>query len=263
MDMTPRSPVTITPRSTTVIHDVQPDPHFQRVAAFEHFTPPHDVHVVLADPHARPRYFIGANHEEFHFVRDCPVPFFIQTRASMRELLLRPLANSIVWGIGDIITIELSHSLGLPLYTPLYAIAPGVQVVSFLPVGYYMAEPIPTNVALITAGPAGEVVVCNRVTPGSYVAYQTSTTGVVVNEVVVVPPVEQTPALNTAVASTMAPPTVVSTPPPSAPDPAAIAVSSKIGKVVYDADKLPVGVIVLSTDGTQEFIPLLAQNDAK
>jgi hypothetical protein len=224
----------------------------------QHFAPPHDLHVV-ADIHNHPHYFYGPNHEEFHFVRSYPGPFYIQSRESLRDLLLRPLANSVAWGIGQIVTAELADALDLPLYTSLYALSPNVVVVPALPAGYVIGEAIPANVALVTAGPSGEVVVCNRVTTGAYVAYRTTSTGLIINEVVVLPP----PSTSTTA-------TVASIPAPAAPAPEtpdstaspAIPVSPKIGKVVYDADKNPVGVIVLSNDGSQEFVPLLAQNDA-
>ncbi|HVY70139.1 MAG TPA: hypothetical protein VHH73_09435 [Verrucomicrobiae bacterium] len=215
---------------------------------------------MFTDAHARPRFYSGPNHEDFHFVRYYTTPRFIETRASLRELLLRPLANSVAWGLGNIIDAELARALGLPVYTTLYGVAPGVRVVSVLPAGYYVAEAIPANVALVTTGFAGEIVLCNRVPPGAFVAYQTTTTGMVVNEVVVIPPVQPavTPLAPTAptVAAESAPP-----PAPQEPAPTSIPVSSKIGKVVYDSAQKPVGVLILANDGSQEFVPLLAQND--
>lgn len=243
------------PQQIIVNHGPTP-PSYNRTYFSDHFGPPRDIHVVN-NIRSGPRYFYGPYQEEFHFVRSYPGPHFIQTRESLRDLLLRPLANSIAWGIGDIVTLELAHALGLPVNTTLYALAPGVAVVSALPVGYCIAEPIPANVALITVGPAGEVIVCNRVTTGSYVAYQTSPSGVVINQVVVVP----SPATTDSTTVAAAP----ETPAPATPSvtSSSVPVSPKVGKVVYDADKNPIGVIVLSNDGSQEFVPLLAQNDTK
>ncbi len=230
------------------------------------FGPNRDVHVAITDPHAGPRFFIGPNHEDFHFVRPLPERHLIDSRDSLRNLLLRPLANAVAWGIGDIVTVELANALGLPVNTTLYGVAPGVQVVSTLPPGYFVAEAVPANVALVTAGPAETVVVCRRVPPGAFIAYQTSPTGVVLNECVVVPPVQQIvmPMVATTpvpVPATPAP--AVSPAPAPAPAPAvapaaasSIPMSSKVGKIMYDANQKPIAVMILDPDGKQEVVPL-------
>ncbi len=239
---------------------------------FDRGGPRPDIHVTITDPHAGPRFFIGPSHQDFHFVAVAPERGRIDSRDTLRNLLLRPLANSVAWGLGDIVTAELANALGVPINTTVYGVAPGVPVVSTLPPGYFVAESIPTNVALVSAGTVNPVVLCNRVPPGAFVAYQTSATGVVLNECIVVPPVQQVvlPVVATVPVPATVAPTIVSAPAP-APAPAApvaaapstgtssIPMSSKVGKIVYDSNQKPIGVIILDADGQQEFVPLTAQ----
>jgi len=225
-----------------------------------------DVRVSIEDPHAGPRFLVGPNREEFRFVRPAPGPRFIDSRDTLRDLLLRPLAASLVWGIGDIATVELANMLGLPVNTPVYAVQAGVPIYSTLPPGYFVAESLPQNVALVTYGPAGEVVLSRRVPPGAFIAYQTSPQGVVLGECVVVPPQQQI-IMPTLISP---PPTIVVTSPAPAPTPAAPTAptpaqpstssvpmsSTKSGKIVYDSNGKPIGVIVTEGNGQQEFVPL-------
>jgi hypothetical protein len=223
--------------------------------------PGRDIHVTITDPRAGPHFFIGPDHRDFHFVNVITDRRRIETRDSLRDLLLRPLANSVAWGLGNIVTVELANALGLPVNTTVYGVAPGVPVVATLPPGYFVAESIPTNVALVSEGTTNPVVLVNRVPPGAFVAYQTSPTGVVLNECVVVPPVQQV-VVPTVVTTTVP---VPATPAPGvaatpATEPSAsssnIPMSSKVGKIVYDANQKPIGVIILDSDGKQEFVPL-------
>jgi hypothetical protein len=217
-----------------------------------------------------PHFVYGPNHEEFLFVRDVPRGRLIGTRAVLLDMLLHPTVDAVAWGLGDVATVELASLLGLPLHTTLYAVEPGVAVYSTLPPGYYPAQALPENVALVTSGPAGPVVLARYVPPGAFVAYQTAPSGALLNECIVVPPVQPAVVMPTV---TSPAPAVVMAPapaPPPAPAPAPIAAapapapmaaspapgSNKQGKIVYGADGKPVGVIILNADGTQNFVPL-------
>ncbi len=220
-----------------------------------------DVRVFIDDPRAGPRFLVGPGRDEFHFVRAAPAPRFIDSRDTLRDLLLRPLADSIAWGIGDVATLELANLLGLPINTPVYAVQAGVPMYSTLPPGYFVAESLPQNVALITYGSAGEMVLSRRVPPGAFVAYQTSPQGVVLGECIVVPPQPQiivptvtTPAPQVVVAATPAPaPAATAAQPSTSSVPMS---STKSGKIVYDSNGKPIGVIVVESNGQQEFVPI-------
>jgi len=226
--------------------------------------PHRDVQVLIEPGRAGPRFVYGPGRDEFLFVRGVPEGRFINSRESLLDLLLHPAVDAVAWGLGDIASVEVANLLGLPVHTTLYAVEPGVSVVSTLPPGYFVAQTVPENVALVSSGPAGAVVVVRHVPPGAFVAYQTSPNGVVLNECVVVPPVQQVvvPAVATpapAVVMTSPAPAVVTAPAPTAaPAPAAPAVpmSNKMGKIVYGADGKPAGVIVLDADGKQEYVPI-------
>lgn len=234
-----------------------------------------DVHVVVTDPHAGPRFYYGPNHAEFHFVRPLPERHIITTRESFLDLLLHPIANAVAWSIGDVVSADLANALGVPVNSTVYAVAPGTPIVSTLPPGYFVAEAVPANVALVTQGPAGAMVIYRNVPPGAFVAYQTSVTGSILNEVIVVPPVQQVVVqqVNPAPTVIVAPPAAttpsVVTAPATPAEPAAaegsssLPLSSKIGKIVYDGNHQPIGVIVLDSDGQQEFVPLTQTGDAK
>ncbi|HVU37245.1 MAG TPA: hypothetical protein VHC95_02840 [Opitutales bacterium] len=231
------------------------------------FGPPHDVHVV-PDSHSGPHFYYGPNHEEFHFVHTYGERHVIVSRDALIDLLAHPLLNTVAWTIGDVLNAELANSLGIPVNTTLYAVAPGTPIVSTLPPGYFVAEAVPANVALVTQGPNGELIVIRRVPPGAFVAYQTSVTGTILNTAIVVPPVQQI-VVQAAPTVVVAPP-VASAPPviaaPAAPEgSSSIPLSPKIGKIVYDDGHQPIGVIVLDSDGQQEFIPLTqaSSSDAK
>ena len=231
-----------------------------------------EVRVRIDDPHAGPRFYTGPGRDDFFFVRGAPERRSIDSRDSLRDILLRPFAEAVAWGIGDIATVEVANLLGLPINTTLYAVQPEVPVFSTLPPGYFVAQGVPENVALVRNGPYGPEVVVRRVPPGSFIAYQTSTSGVVLNECVVVPPVQQVIVYNQVPMVTTPAPTVVMTTPAPAPAPVAapatpapepapaantsIPMSSKTGKIVYDSNAKPVGVIILDADGKQEFVPI-------
>ncbi len=233
--------------------------------------PPHrDLRVVIESSRSGPRFLEGPKREEFVFVRGVPAGRLIDRRETLLELLLRPAVSSLAWGLGEVSTAELAALLGLPLRTTLYAVQPQVAVVSAVPPGYFVAEALPQNVALVSVGPRGEpVVLVRRVPPGAVIAYQSSPGGVVLGECIVVPPVQQVvmvaepvPVVYASQPASLFGPQLsgnASVSAPAAPPPAApqVAVApGKNGKIVYDADKKPIGVIVLDSDGKQEFVPL-------
>jgi len=222
---------------------------------------------VEADPRGGPRFFAGPGRNEFVFVRGVPAGRFISSRDLLLSLLLQPAVDSVVWGLGDVATLEVANLLGVPMHTTLYAVQPGISVVSGVPAGYFVAEAVPQNVALVTNSVAGPVVLVRRVPPGTFIAYQSNAAGLVVNECIVVPPVQQ--VLMVPTVATPAPTVVVGQPAPApaatpapAPTPApaaAPAPSNKVGSMVYDANGKPIGVIVTEGNGTTQFIPVGAQ----
>ena len=222
---------------------------------------PHRDVQVLIEPGRDRRFVYGPNRDEFLFVRPMPAGRFINSRESLLDLLLRPTVDAVAWGLGDIATVEVANLLGVPVHTTLYAVEPGVPVVSTLPPGYFVAQAVPENVALVTSSPAGPVLLTRHVPPGAFVAYQTTPAGVVLSECVVVPPMQQivvptvsTPAPTVVVTSPA--PAVAPAPAPAAPVSSSMPMSSKQGKIVYGADGKPMGVIILDADGKQEFVPL-------
>ncbi len=222
--------------------------------------PGRDLHVDI-DPRLGPRFYVGPDRRAFVFVSPYGPGARIVSRASLLDLLLHPAVDAVAWGLGEITTIEVANLLGLPVNTPVYGLEAGVPVVSTLPPGYFVAESLPQNVALVSSGPAGPVVVVPRVPAGAFVAYQTSPTGVVLNECVVVPPVQQMVMVQPA---TPAPTVMMAAPantvaPAPAPAPTASSstpMSSKTGKIMYDSNGKPVGVMVTDPDGKQEFVPI-------
>ncbi len=189
-------------------------------------------------------------------MREGPAGRLIERRETFLDLLLRPTVNSLAWGLGELTSIELAATLGLPVHTTLYAVQPQVAVVSYVPQGYFVAEALPQNVALVAAGPRGEpVVLVRRVPPGAVIAYQSSPTGVVLSECIVVPPVQMAvmpePAPMQVYASQPAP----SMPSPTPAPPVAIA-AGKTSTVLYDANHNPVGVYITDSDGRKEFVPI-------
>jgi len=229
--------------------------------------PHRDVRVLIEPGRPGPHFVYGPGHDEFIFVHGVPPGRFINTRESLLDMLLHPAVEAVAWGLGDIATVEVANLLGVPVHTTLYGVEPGVTVVSALPPGYFVAQAVPENVALVSSGPAGPVVLVRHVPPGAFVAYQTSSTGVVLNECVVVPPVQQfvvptvsSPAPTVVMTTPALAPSAVTTPAPAATPAASAAssvpMSSKMGKIVYGADGKPVGVLVLDSDGKQEFVPL-------
>jgi hypothetical protein len=222
-----------------------------------------DIHVFL--DRGNPRFGYGPHNDDFVFVRGVPAGRFINSRDSLLDLLLRPVANAVAWGVGDIATIEVANLLGLPLHTTVYAVQAGVPVYTTVPQGYFVAESVPQNVALVTYTPQGPVVVNRCVPPGTFVAYQAAPNGVVMNECLVVPPVQQqivvaAPPVTTVVTAA---PTVAIAPQPATPAPAVTAAPAtpapepaKVGQIVYDANGKPLGVIVTVSDGKTEFVPL-------
>ncbi len=225
--------------------------------------PGRDLRVEI-DPRGGPRFFAGPDHHAFVFVAPLAERREIRDRDSLLGLLLRPTVDAVAWGLGEVTTAEVANLLGVPVATTVYGVEPGVQIVSTLPPGYFVAQSVPQDVALVAQGPAGPVVLVRRVPAGSFIAYQTSPSGVVLGQCIVVPPVQQvivpvptTPA-PTMVTTPAPAPTVVSTPAP-APAPtvsSSMAMSSKTGKVVYDSNGKPIGVIVVDPEGKQEFVPL-------
>jgi hypothetical protein len=220
--------------------------------------PGRDLHVDI-DPRLGPRFYVGPDRRAFVFVSPYAPGARITTRDMLLGLLLRPSVDAVAWGLGEVTTIEVANLLGLPVNTPVYGLEAGVPVVSTLPPGYFVAESLPQNVALVSSGPAGPVVVVSRVPAGAFVAYQTSPTGVVLNECVVVPPVQQmvmvqptTPAPTVV----MAAPATTTAPAPAPAVSSATPMSSKTGKIMYDSNGKPVGVMVTDPDGKQEFVPI-------
>jgi len=222
--------------------------------------PPHrdDLRVIIENSRSGPRFRAGPKGEEFYFVRGIPPGRLIDRRETLLDLLLHPAVNSLAWGLGELANAELAAALGLPVRTPLYAVQPRVVVVSAVPPGYFVAEALPQDVALVYAGPRGEpVVLVRRVPPGAVIAYQSSPTGVVLSECIVVPPVqmavmpEPPPPLPAIYASQAAP---AQPAPPPAP-PVAMA-AGKTSTVLYDANHNPIGVYVTDPDGKKEFVPI-------
>ncbi len=221
--------------------------------------PRRDVRVVIENPHAAPRFLAGPRREEFAFVREGPVGRHIGSRESFLEYLLRPSVNAFAWGLGDIADVEVATMLGLPLRTTVYAVDPTVAVVSSVPPGYFVAQALPQDVALVTNTPHGPVVLVRRMPPGAVVAYQSSPNGMVLNECVVVPPVQQVVVMPEP---TSPPPAVYASSQPAQPTPAPAAAPQvpvapgKNGKLVYDGSGKPIGVIIVDGDGKQEFVPI-------
>jgi hypothetical protein len=223
--------------------------------------PGRDLHVDI-DPRLGPHFFVGPDRRDFYFVHPYVAGAVIRDRDSLLDLLLRPTVDAVAWGLGEITTDAVANILGVPVHTVVYGLEPGVPIVSTLPPGYFSAEAVPQNVALVSSGPAGPVVLVPRVPAGAFIAYQTSPTGTVLSECVVVPPVQQ---MVMAQPTTPAPAVVMTAPAMSSPAPApapapavssSTPMSSKTGKIVYDSNGKPIGVIVVDADGKQEFVPL-------
>jgi len=228
---------------------------------------------VVADPRGGPHFLSGPRGDDFFFVRGAPEGRFIDSRDSLLAYLLAPVADSVAWGLGAVTTVEVANMLGVPVNTVVYGVEPDIAVYSTLPQGYFVAESIPSGVALVRRDPRGSpVVLYRRVPPGAFVAYQVSAGGIVLNQCLVVPPVQQvvvpaaTPAPQavyvatppvTAV-TTAAPATTVAAPPVvAAPaETASVPMSSKTGKIQYDANGKPSGVIVQDADGKFEYVPI-------
>jgi hypothetical protein len=239
------------------IAQAQPRPLSERGAGP---VPSRDLHVDI-DPRLGPHFYVGPQHNDFYFVRPYPAGRGIGSRDILLNLLLQPTVDAVAWGLGEITTIEVANLLGLPVNTPVYGLEASVPIVSTLPPGYFVAESLPPNIALVSYGPAGPVVLVSRMPAGAFIAYQTSPTGVVLNQCVVVPPVQQVVMLQptTPAPAVMMVPPVTSAAPAPTPAPAAntsIPMSSKTGKIVYDANAKPIGVIIIDADGKQEFVPI-------
>jgi hypothetical protein len=225
--------------------------------------PRRDLRVVIENTRSSPRFLEGPRREEFVFVREAPRGILIDRRETLLDLLLRPAVRSLAWGLGDLTSVELAAALGLPVHTTLYAVEPGMTVVSSVPPGYFVAEALPQNVALVSTGSRGEPVVrVRRVPPGAVIAYQSSPSGVVLNECIVVPPVQQVvlmaetaPPAPVVYASGGPAPTAAQAP-ASGPQPAVPVAAGKTSAVVYDANHNPIGVVVTDPDGKKEFVPL-------
>ena len=221
--------------------------------------PRRDVRVVIENPHAAPRFLVGPRREEFAFVREVPAGRHIISRELFLDYLLRPSVNAFAWGLGDIADAEVATMLGLPLRTTVYAVDPTVAVVSSVPSGYFVAQALPQDVALVTNTPQGPMVLVRRMPPGAVVAYQSSANGMVLNECVVVPPVQQVVVMPEPVPP---PPAVYASSQPAQPAPAPAAAPQvpvapgKNGKIVYDGSGKPIGVIIVDGDGKQEFVPI-------
>ncbi len=226
--------------------------------------PRRDLRVVIENSRSGPRFFEGPKRVEFGLVRGAPVGRFIERRESLLDLMLRPSVNALVWGLGELTSVELARALDLPTRTVLYTVQPGVALVSAVPPGYFVAEALPQNVALVVAGPRGEpVVLVRRVPPGAVIAYQSSPTGVVLAECIVVPPVQQVvvmaePAVYANQSTSIFAPQLSggTAPPPATPTAQVAVAPGKKGKLVYDANSQPIGVIILDSEGKQEFVPI-------
>ena len=198
----------------------------------------------------RPRFYQGPHQEEFSYVRDLPPGRIIASRELFLDQLLSPPGNALVWGLGVVGSIEVAESLGLPLNTPLYAIQADVAVFPSIPPGYFVADGLPPNVALVAEGPQGPMILFRRLPPGTVIAYQPLTDDRVLNECLVVPP----PTADLA-------PAPVTFPSPAAPVSApaspltSVAATGSPSTVVYDANGKVVGVVIIGADGRQEFVP--------
>ncbi len=218
--------------------------------------PRRDVRVFV-DPHLGPQFRVGPNREEFHYVWGVPPGRFIERRETLLDLLLHPTVNAFAWGLGEVANEEVAALLGLPLHTPLYGVEPNVIVYSSVPPGYYVAEALPANAALVYSGPRGPAVLVSHVPPGAVIAYQTAPNGVVLSECVVVPPQPVVIA-----ESAPPPPLVYATSQPPAPTaqpttaPTVPMAAGKTSTVVYDANHNPIGVVVTDSDGKKEFVPI-------
>jgi hypothetical protein len=232
----------------------QPGPAY--VVPGREVAPRRDLRVIV-DPRLGPQFRVGPNREEFAFVRGVPSGRLIDRRETLLDLLLHPAVNAFAWGLGEVANEEVAAMLGLPMHTVLYGVEPNVVVYSSVPPGYYVAETLPANAALVYNGPRGPVVLVSRVPAGAVVAYQTAPNGVVLSECVVLPP---QPVVMPEPVSMPPPPAVYATsqppPPPTAPAPTVPMAAGKTSTVVYDANHNPIGVVVTDPDGKKEFVPI-------
>jgi hypothetical protein len=195
----------------------------------------------------RGQVLIRNGRDPYRFVAEVPVGRHIERRDVLLDLLLHPVANAFVWGLGDIANAEMAAMLGLPVRTVVYGVEPGVVVYSSMPPGYAYAEGLPANVALVSSGPTGPVVVMPNVPPNAYMAYQTAPNGAIISECVVVPQM----AVSMPVPSM--PPVYA---PPAPTSPAAAPAPGAASTVLYDASHNPIGVLITNPDGSQHFVPV-------
>jgi hypothetical protein len=218
--------------------------------------PRRDLRVVV-DPRLGPQFRVGPNREEFAFVQGVPPGRLIDRRETLLDLLLHPAVNAFAWGLGEVANEEVAAMLGLPMHTVLYGVEPNVVVYSSVPPGYYVAETLPANAALVYSGPRGPVVLVSRVPAGAVVAYQSAPNGMVLNECVVVPP---QPVVMSEPMPMPPPPAVYATSQPAATAPTTAPTvpmaAGKTSTVVYDANHNPIGVVVTDPDGKKEFVPI-------
>jgi hypothetical protein len=195
---------------------------------------------------------IRNGHDAFHFVELAPAGRHIERRDVLLDLLLHPGVNAFVWGLGDVANLEMAAMLGLPVRTVLYGVEPGVVVYSGLPPGYTYAEALPANVALVSSGPAGPMVLVPNVPPGAYMAYQAAPNGAVVGQCVVVPQAMPVPVPVPMPQVPVPTPPVYNSNPTSTQPPA----TGNTGTVVYDANHNPIGVLITNPDGSKTFVPV-------
>jgi len=229
---------------TSIVAQAQPGPAFGPGPGPEF----HRDLRIERDP--RGAVLIRNGRDPYRFVAEVPPGARLERREVLIDLLRHPVGGAFIWGLGEIANVEIAASLGLPVRTVVYGVEPGVFVYSSLPVGYTYAEALPPNVALVSSGPAGPVVVMQSVPPGAYMAYQAAPNGAVISQCVVVP---QGAPVAIPQATLPAPPAVYQPPQTQAPQGPA---TGNVGTVLYDANHNPIGVLITNSDGSQHFVPI-------
>ena len=204
---------------------------------------------MIENNRSTPRFIQGYDQEEFTYVRGVSPGRVIVSRELFLDQLLQPPGNALVWGLGEVSSLEVADYLGLSLHTPLYATQLNLPVFPSLPPGYFVAGALPADVALVAASPQGPIVLFRRLPPGTVVAYQPLADGRVLNECLVVPPPS---AEFFAAPGSLPPPSPVQ---PATVPPAPAPAAGTGSHVVYDASGKVNGVVVISPDGRQEFVP--------